>query len=178
MKTTKPRVIISLLAGASLLVTGAMPATAQTSVPNETSRPVIPPGKAGPPKAQGPAPASPAIKATVAEIMSRPKDYAGRNVTITSEVEEVFTPWSLKLDEKQPLAGGIDNDLLIVSAEPLVTMGFNPSWLHQKVSVTGTIRMLQAEDFRREYGRALDDKLFRRYEGKPTLIATSMKIAQ
>lgn len=149
---------------------------AQTSMPDETSRPVIKPGKAGPQGQQGPSAATPAIETTVGEIRVRPQMYANRNVTVTSAVEEVFTPWSLKLDDDSLLAGGIDNDLLVVSAEPLATMGFDPSWVKKgKVSVTGTVRILQAADFRREYGRGVDDKLFRRYEGKPALIAISMK---
>lgn len=169
--------IAAILAVAAILATGS-PATAQTSIPTDTSRPVVPPGKAGPPGAQGVArpPASPAINATIAEIMARPQDYAGRNVTVTSEVEEVFTPWSIKLDEDRVLSGGIDNDMLVVGMHPLVSLGFDPSWVNRQVRVTGTVRVLQADDFRKEYGRGAEDKMFRRFEGKPALIATSMEL--
>lgn len=175
MKTIIPLSI--LLAGAAFFSAGN-PAAAQTSVPTDTSRPVVNPGKAGPAGEQGVVrpQASPAINATIAEIMDRPNDYAGRNVTVTSEVEEVFTPWSIQLDEDRVLSGGIDNDMLVVGMHPLVSLGFDPSWKNRQVRVTGTVRILQAADFRREYGRGVDDKLFRRFEGKPALIATSMSV--
>ena len=164
---------------AAALATAGLSVAAQTAVPGEISRPVIPPGKVGAKPGQGPAPAaSPVFDVTIAELASRPRDYVGRNVNVASTVEEIFTPWAIKLDERQLTAGGIDSDLLVLAAEPLVSMGFDRSWLHKKISVTGTIRMLQASDFRREYGRGVDDKLFRRYEGKPVLVATSMRLLQ
>lgn len=169
----------AVIAGASILAAiYAGPAAAQNVVPSETSRPVVPAGKIGEQRQDGTAgsPASPAINVTVAEIMERPGDYVGKNVTVTSEVQEVFTPWALKLDEDQLTAGGIDSDLLVISKEPLVTMGFKQSWIDRQVSITGTVRMLQAEDFRREYGRGVDDRMFRRYEGRPALVARSMAI--
>jgi hypothetical protein len=175
MKTMK-RSVFLLLAGASMLGAGAAPfAGTQSIYPDNTSVPVIPPGKAGDAQVQPAPPASPAINITVAQLMSRPEAYIGRNVTIVSEVEEVFTPWSFKLDEDRLLSGGIDNDLLVIGREPLASMGFREEWIEQPVRVTGTVRILQASDFRREYGRGVDDKLFRRYEGKPALIATSIQ---
>lgn len=161
---------------AAFLAAVALNASAQTSVPTDTSRPVVLPGKAGPTGSQGinRPQASPAINATVAEIMARPQDYAGRNVTVTSKVEEVFTPWSFKLDENRALSGGVDNDMLVVGMRPLVSLGFDPSWKDHQVRVTGTVRVLQAEDFRREYGRGVEDRLFRRFEGKPAIIAVTL----
>ncbi|WP_420473728.1 hypothetical protein [Noviherbaspirillum sp. ST9] len=151
-------------------------ALAQNVAPTDTSRPVISPGKAGAGMEGVAPPASPALNVTVAEIMSRPGDFAGRNVTVTSPVEEVLTPWTVKLDEDRVLSGGIDNDILVVGKTPLVSLGFNPAWIDKQVRVTGTVRVLQAEDFRREYGRGVDDRMFRRYEGKPAIIAHSMTI--
>lgn len=167
----------SLLAGTAFLASLHHAAVlAQTSAPDDTSRPVIKPGKAGPQGQQGPSAATAAIQTTVGDIQVRPQMYANRNVMVTSIVEEVYTPWSIRLDDDSLLAGGIDNDLLVVGAEPLATMGFDPSWVKKgKVQIVGTVRILQAADFRREYGRGVDDKLFRRYEGKPALIAISMK---
>lgn len=177
--TMKTSLLIAFLIGSAPLLAQNQRPPEQHGIPTDTSRPVVSPGKAGPAGSQGVAapPASAAINVTVAEIMARPQDYAGRNVTVTSEVEEVFTSWSLKLDEDRVLSGGIDNDMLVVGMHPLVSLGFDPSWVNKQVRVTGTVRVLQAADFRREYGRGVDDKLFRRFEGKPALIATSMSIA-
>jgi len=150
--------------------------------------PVIPPGKVGAPEggqglATPPTPeglpgerAVPGIDTTVADIMKRPDLYAGRVVTIVSEVDEIFTGWAFKLDDSQA-PGGIDNDLLVVGAIPLAGWGFDESWKGKKVKVTGTIRILQPEDIQREYGRGVDDKLFRRYVDKPTLVARTVEKA-
>jgi hypothetical protein len=146
--------------------------------------PVAPPGKVGDSPGQGlahtPGPegvaagaAEPGINVPIADIMNRPELYLGRVVTVVSEVEDIFTPWSFKLDEDQTLTGGVDNDLLVVGAVPITTWGFDESWKNQRVKVTGTVRILQPEDFQREYGRGVDDLLFRRYVEKPTVVARS-----
>lgn len=170
----------SLLAAAIVLLPAVhAPAVAQTSVPDETSRPILVPGRVGPQGAQGPKEAAaPILETTVADIMEAPARHANRNVRVQSIVKEVFTPWAFELDDRAPLRGGIDNDLLVVSAEPLAAMGFQPEWRNRKVVAEGTIRILQAADFRREYGRGVDDRLFRTYEGKPALIATSLRLAE
>lgn len=109
--------------------------------------------------------------------MNRPTLYVGRDVTVISEIEEMFTAWAFKLDESQALSGGVDNDLLVIGAIPLTSWNIDKSWKNQKVVVTGTVRILQAEDFEREYGRGVDDLMFRRYEGKPVVIAREVKKA-
>lgn len=107
-----------------------------------------------------------------------PSAYIGKQVRLISKVEKVFTPWSLRLVEAPPLANLPEPDLLLVAAEPLVIMGFDRNWRQNTIDVVGTVRILQASDLRLEYGRGVDDELFRRYVGKPVLIATSMKLAR
>lgn len=43
--------------------------------------------------------------------------------TVVSEVDEIFTAWSFKVDEEKALSGGIDNDL-VVGAIPLTSTSF------------------------------------------------------
>jgi hypothetical protein len=38
-------------------------------------------------------------------------------VTVTSEVEEVYSPFSFRLDEQKLAAGGIHNDLLVIGSK-------------------------------------------------------------
>lgn len=168
MKT--PLLIFSV--SAALGISFPASAAAQAAAPEAGARPVVAPGDAG--SGTAVRPASPAIDLTPAEIASRGALYAGRKVTVASTVEEFLTPWAMLLDEDQVLAGGIDNDMLVIGAEPLLALGVDRSWLNREVRVTGTVRILQAEDFRREYGRGVDDRLFRRFEGKPALIAASV----
>lgn len=167
---------ISVIAGTTLLAAlHATPASAQDAAPPNPASP--PSGQAGAESGGGPSPrASAALDIPVAELMRRPDAYVGRNVTVTSEVDEVFTPWTVKLDEDQLLAGGVDNDILVISALPLVAQGFDPSLRNKKVRATGTVRVLQAADFLREYGRGMTTELIRQYEGKPALIATSLTV--
>lgn len=169
-----------LLTTALVLLPGVhAPASAQPSVPDESSRPILSPGRVGPQGAQGLKDASrPILETTVADIMEAPARHANRNVRVASIIKKVFTPWTIELDDRAPLRAGIDNDLLVIGAEPLATMGFKPEWHGRQVVVEGTIRILQAADFRREYGRGVDDRLFRTYEGKPGLIATSIRLAE
>jgi len=166
----------AIIAG-TVLVAGLHAASAigQTVAPAEASRPAAVPGQPEGGESQTPR-ASAALDVTIAELMRQPEAYAGRNVTVTSEVEEIITPWTAKLDEDQALSGGVDNDLLVIGALPLVTLGFDPSWVNKQVRATGTVRVLQAADFLREYGRGVDNTLFSKYEGKPALIATSLTI--
>jgi hypothetical protein len=189
MKTATLRAVLVIGAGVVAAACGERtedPAAVEKSAVPPV--PVVPPGTAGGPSGKGlanpPGPEGlagesviPGIDTTVADIMNRPDLYAGRAVTAVSSVEEIFTPWSFKLDEQQALAGGIDNDILVVGAIPLTSWGFDDSWLNAKVKVTGTVRILQAEDFRREYGRGVDDLLFRRFEGKPAIIARAIEKA-
>ena len=189
MKTAKFLAVIFL--GAGLLSGCEQRKEDPTALEKEAvpAVPVIPPGKVGAPEggqglATPPAPeglpgerAVPGIDTTVADIMKKPDLYVGRIVSVVSDVDEIFTAWSFKMDEQQGLSAGIDNDLLVVGAIPLTSWGFDESWKGEKIKVTGTIRILQPEDFRREYGRGVDDKLFRRYVGKPTLVARTVEKA-
>jgi hypothetical protein len=116
-----------------------------------------------------------AINTTVADIVRNPEGYDGRNVAVASEVEEIYSPWSIRLDERQLFAGGIDNDILVVAIEPLAFAGFQQAWKGKEVHVIGTVRILEGDDFRREYGRGIDDELFLKFAGKPVIIAQSIK---
>lgn len=135
-------------------------------------RPVIQPATAGRPLADGPAaavaPAAASVEVSAAQIVANPEAYAGKVVTVASRVDEVFTPWAFKLR---------DSDFLVIGADPNVTWKLDSNWSSAAVRVTGTVRILQAADFQREYGRGVDDLLFRRFEGKPALVARSIERA-
>ncbi|MEC4723188.1 hypothetical protein RY831_28930 [Noviherbaspirillum sp. CPCC 100848] len=125
-----------------------------------------------------PDPVDTAINTTVADIARNPRGYEGRNVAVNSKVEEIYSPWSIRLDEQQLFAGGIDNDILVVSNEPLALLGFDRAWRDRTVKVTGTVRILQAEDFRHEASRDSGTGLAERYTGKPAIIAASIVLIE
>ncbi len=119
-----------------------------------------------------------AINTTIADIVRNPLGYAGRNVAVRSTVEEIYSPWSIRMDEKQMFVAGIDNDILVVSLEPLALLGFDRAWKGNRVRVTGTVRILQAGDFQHEYLGGIDPQIASRFVGKPAIIARSIEYAE
>ncbi len=61
----------------------------------------------------------PAAQTTVrvADITGNPQRYADQTVTVVADVEEVLSPFAFALDEDSPVAGGIDNDLIVAYPE-------------------------------------------------------------
>lgn len=125
-----------------------------------------------------PDPVNTAINTTVADIARNPRGYEGRNVAVASKVEEIYSSWSIRLDEQLLFSGGIDNDILVVSSEPLALLGFDRAWRNRTVRVTGTVRILQTEDFRHEAFRDSGAGLAERYTGKPAIIAASIALIE
>lgn len=150
------------------------------SFANEMSKPIISPGHGGAVQHADiiESPRSSPLIARIVEIVKNPAAFNGRRVVLTSRVEKIYSPKSMLLGEDPPLANGNEPQLLLVSTEPLSSVThFKQELPHRIVKAVGVIRVLQAEDFRRTYGRGLDDKLFRQHEGKPAIIADSLAFA-
>ena len=96
---------------------------------------------------------------TVADVMGNLERYTGQTVTIVADVEEVFGPKAFKLDEDNALAGGIDNDLLVVGSESASLATFDDQWVDNKVKVTGVVRQIAVVDLEREIGWDLDPEI-------------------
>ncbi len=111
---------------------------------------------------------------TVAEIASNLSQFAGQQVAVRSEVEEIISPTAFKLDEDALLAGGIDNDLLVLSANQNNGL-LNDQLVDQTVVVQGTVRQFDLAAFESELGYDLDDTLFTDWAGKPALIAMEIR---
>lgn len=95
----------------------------------------------------------------VADIVAAPDDYFGRTVTVTADVEEVLGPMAFTLDEDAPFAGGVDNDLLVLSREAGNLERIDDQWLNNKVRVTGTVGRRSIIEIERELGWDLDPEL-------------------
>lgn len=114
----------------------------------------------------------------VADIVGEPDQFIGRSVTVVADVEEVFGPRAFALDEDAPLAGGIDNDLLVLSknqqAQTLAEI--DDQWLNNKVRVTGTVARAQVVEIEREIGWDLEPEIEAELEDEgPVLIAESVE---
>lgn len=126
---------------------------------------------------------------TVSEVVEEPSELFGRVVTVSSEVEQAISPNAFKL-ENQQLMGG--EGLLVVSAiprkvpvagQPTADSVFNENIFNEDIldddiplRVTGTVTKFVLADVKREFGLALEDKLFVEYEGKPVIIATAVTL--
>ncbi|MDP9314534.1 MAG: hypothetical protein M3R24_27260 [Chloroflexota bacterium] len=111
---------------------------------------------------------------TVAEITSNLSEFVGREVAVTSDVEEVIGPTAFSLDEDAAFAGGIDNDLLVVSANQNPAVAFTDVD-DRTVMVRGTVRAFDLAAFENELGYDLDDALYADWVGRPAIVATTVE---
>jgi len=113
---------------------------------------------------------------TVADIVGEPESYFGRQVTIEADVDEVMGPHAFSVDEDAPLAGGIDNDLLVLSKEAAGLQDLDDNWVDNRVRVTGTVGRVDATEIEREIDWDLNPEVEAEFEGqRAVLIAESVE---
>jgi hypothetical protein len=95
----------------------------------------------------------------VADIQDHPDTYVGQTVTVVADVEEVHSPRAFSLDEDSPAAGGIDNDLMVLSPQAGNLRDIDDQWLNNKVRVTGTVGKVNVVEIEREIGWDLSPEL-------------------
>jgi hypothetical protein len=114
--------------------------------------------------------------ATVADIVGDPQAHIGQEVTIVADVDEVFGPRAFTLDEDAPLAGGLDNDLLVLGDTTALPEALDDQWMDDAVRVTGEVAYLTVEEIEARVGWQLDQALTDELEGRQAvLIATSVE---
>ena len=115
----------------------------------------------------------------VADIVASPETYIGQTVTVTADVEEVFGPRAFALDEDAPLAGGVDQDLLVLSRKAGNLDDIDDQWLKNKVRVTGKVGRWKLVELEREIGWDLDPEIEAEVErAGAVLIASSLSRVQ
>jgi hypothetical protein len=116
---------------------------------------------------------------TVGKIVGNLNDYLGKTVTVVADVQEVLGPRAFTLDEDDVLAGGIDNDMLVVSPQAGNLTPIENNWLKNKVRVTGTVRGVVVAEIEREVGWDLDRKIKAEFKDvKAVLVASSVERLQ
>ena len=95
----------------------------------------------------------------VADIQDHPDTYVGQSVTVVADVEEVHSPRAFSLDEDSPAAGGIDNDLIVLSPQAGSLRDIDDQWLNNKVRVTGTVAKVNIVEVERELGWDMSPEL-------------------
>jgi len=116
---------------------------------------------------------------TVGTITGNLDNYLGKTVTVVADVQEVLGPRAFTLDEDDVLAGGIDNDMLVLSPQAGNLTPIENSWMKNKVRVTGTVRALAVAEIEREVGWDLDRKIEAEFKKvKAVLVASSVERLQ
>lgn len=106
-------------------------------------------------------------------------NYLGKTVTVEADVQEVFGPRAFTLDEDDVLAGGIDNDVLVVGVQTGNLERVEDNWLRNKVRVTGTVRGVALVELEREVGWDLDRQIEAELEDvKAVIVASSLQRLQ
>ncbi|MFL9458250.1 hypothetical protein AB0758_45435 [Tolypothrix bouteillei VB521301_2] len=104
------------------------------------------------------------------EITTDPRQYYGKRLAVTGEVENIRSANSFTLDEDK-LFGGEDLLVLHPTPQAKVTEG-------EKVAVTGVLRPFVVAELERDYELTWDLNLRRKleaeYSNKPVLVATEV----
>jgi hypothetical protein len=111
----------------------------------------------------------------VAEITGNPNAMIGKTVTVVANIDEVYGPRAFKLDGDSPLAGGVDNDLLVLSPKVSDLAQIDDQWMNNKVRVTGVAQRMDVKNVERELGWDLQSNLETEFKDKPVLIARSVE---
>ncbi|HSH79007.1 MAG TPA: hypothetical protein VLA19_10805 [Herpetosiphonaceae bacterium] len=113
----------------------------------------------------------------VADITSNLTNYTGKQVAVRGEVEEIFGNTAFSIDEDAVTDGGIDDELLVVSA--LEAAPFTAEELEERrATVHGTVRAFDLQSFEKELGYDLDDNRFRDWAGRPAIIASAVDVRE
>jgi hypothetical protein len=116
---------------------------------------------------------------TVGRIVGNLNDYLSKTVTVVADVQDVLGPRAFTLDEDDVLAGGIDNDMLVLSPQAGNLTPVEDNWMKNKVRVTGTVRGVAVADVEREIGWRLDRKTQAEFNKmKAVLVASSVERLQ
>jgi hypothetical protein len=116
---------------------------------------------------------------TVGTITGDLNNYLGKTVTVVADVQEVLSRRAFTLDEDDALAGGIDNDMLVLSPQAGNLKPVEDDWTKNKVRVTGTVRGIAVVEIEREIGWDLDPKIVAELEDvKAVLVASSVERLQ
>lgn len=107
------------------------------------------------------------------DIVTNPDNYIGKTVTVTGEVEKVFSKRAFLLDE-EAVTG--DKDLLVLSPDKteLNLEAIDDSWLNDGVKVTGKVVRMVTADVEKELGWDLDNELEVEYKDRPVIIAQTI----
>ncbi|HEX6125273.1 MAG TPA: hypothetical protein VFZ23_07850 [Pyrinomonadaceae bacterium] len=111
---------------------------------------------------------------TVENILSNPKDYTGKEVTVVAAVSKTVGDRAFLLHGENPTG-----ELLVVGGDPYpsqpnesIEHGF---MLAQSVRVTGTVEAFDPVAVERQAGVRRDDDRLKNYRGRAMIVARSLE---
>ncbi|MDP8922205.1 MAG: hypothetical protein M3O34_04925, partial [Chloroflexota bacterium] len=114
--------------------------------------------------------------ATVDDIADHPEVYAGKAVTVRGEVGEALGSRSFALEEDDLL---FEDAVLVLTTGQMTGRDGRPlapdALVDRPVWVTGTVRLFNRVEVERDLGIDLDDELFAEWEGRPAIVARSIR---
>jgi len=135
--------------------------------------PYVSPANAGTANAD---PQAQAQRATVDGIADNPPAYLGRTVTIAGEVGRALGPRSFTVEDNDLL---FDEEIAVVGARPLLDRNGQPYSADAlddlRIMVTGTVRQFVRADLEREFGIDLSSGELDGWEGRPVIVADSVR---
>ena len=119
----------------------------------------------------------PASTLTVRTISDNPGAYAGRLVSVSSEIDRVFGPRWFSIGGEE--FGGAE--LLVVgpATVPAIvnTLGDSLAAMNDVVQVTGYVRVFDEEAIEKEVGAEIGERWWEPYERKPVLVMTDLDLS-
>ncbi len=115
-------------------------------------------------------PPEPAANVTITDIVQDVSNFEGQTVILDGEATEVIGENAFVLSAEEPVAGGVDAELLIVGARQDME-AIDDQLLNDRVVVGGVVRQFDLATFEEELGFDLDDAAFEEFAGRPAIIA-------
>ena len=108
--------------------------------------------------------------ADVEAVVEEPAEYYGKQVTVTGEVTEIYSPRAFALES----GGLIDETILVVTKTPIQVLAPMTLDVEDDIAVTGMVRQMVVADVEQELGWDLEETLEVEYQGKPVIVAQSL----
>jgi hypothetical protein len=160
--------VVTVLVLAVLLIGGAYYLNSQNTKPRDGGQ-MVPGIGGGPPTNE---------ESLISDIVQNPSRHVGESVTVQGEIDRVLSPRIFVLDREGTAIG---DELLVVARAQIPSEAKrdinNPLQNADKVTVSGTVRMLLIEDIEQEIGSDLNQAVEIEFEGKPFIMATDVTIA-
>lgn len=110
------------------------------------------------------------IQTRLQDLLDSPSDHIGETVSVSGEVNEVFTPRSFTIG-----GSGFGRQLLIVSTEPITPVEGRteeiPAVEDDIVQVIGVVQRFDSTKFAQEYNLNLQQDVASEYQGEPVVVA-------